>query len=332
MPITGVYFIPAHPNNAQSAGIIAERLRSAYPDEDLSPAGRWSLEQKLMRDTPSLLPASANPAAGKPRYMQFLYLTHYSKQGFVYTSEPTEKPFHPSVTRPGSTNATPIPQGIAQAPTPSSTSTQSLSQSQSQSTMSNSFTASTDVPPMLMTILPMQSYSMLFQHVVYACQPFWAHRLTVTVQQGVIYDVGDFRVRVGEVRQTFPVARSRGIVVEVEWRGPTLLDTLGSSQSGSGSGVNLGTGEQDADSGIEVDVDFAIEEADIDAEVAATAELIKEFWSRIGVPGAREAIMVPGFGKEIKERLRGKKVEGDADLYAGTDLARQYMEVLRFNR
>ncbi|KAJ5737974.1 Mediator complex subunit Med20 [Penicillium malachiteum] len=329
MPITGVYFIPAHPNNTQSAGVIVERLRSAYSDEDLSPAGRWSLEQKLMRDTPSLLPASANPSAGKPRYMQFLYLTHYPKQGFVYTSEPTEKPYHPpSATSPGSSNATPIPQGIAQAPTPSATSTQPLSQTQSQSSMGNSFTASTDVPPMLMTILPMQSYSMLFQHVVYACQPFWAHRLTVSVQQGVIYDVGDFRVRVGEVRQTYPVARSRGIVVEVEWRGPTLLDTLGSSQTGSGSGVSLGNGEQDADSGI--DVDFAIEEADIDAEVAATAELIKEFWTRIGVPGAREAIMVPGFGKEVKERLR--KVEGEADLYAGTDLARQYMEVLRFNR
>ncbi|KAJ5710384.1 Mediator complex subunit Med20 [Penicillium malachiteum] len=326
MPITGVYFIPAHPNNTQSAGVIAERLRSAYPDEDLSPAGRWSLEQKLMRDTPSLLPASANPNAGKPRYMQFLYLTHYPKQGFVYTSEPTEKPFHPpSTTAPGSTNATPVPQ----APTPSAASTQPLSQSQSQSSMSSSFTASTDVPPMLMTILPMQSYSMLFQHVVYACQPFWAHRLTVSVQQGVIYDVGDFRVRVGEVRQTYPVARSRGIVVEVEWRGPTLLDTLDSSQSGSSPSASLGNVEQDADSGIEVD--FAIEEADIDAEVAATAELIKEFWSRIGVPGSREATMVPGFGKEVKERLR-KKVEGDADLYAGTDLARQYMEVLRFNR
>ena len=154
---------------------------------------------------------------------------------------------------------------------------------------------------------------------------------------GVIYDVGDFRVRLGDVRQTFPTARPRGTVIEIEWRGPTVVDSVASAHSGAQS-----TEEQDSDSGI--DVDFSVEESDIDAEYAATAALILEFWGRLGVDGAREAILVPDVGKEVKDRLkkwRAAKMKNDQGPSAvgeneadmdGTDVARQYMEVLRFNR
>jgi hypothetical protein len=115
-----------------------------------------------------------------------------------------------------------------------------------------------------------------------------------------------------------------------------------------------GDGE-DVDSG--VDMSFcALEEADVDAEYVATASLIREFWTRLGVSGAKEAILLPGVGKEVKEKLgkvrMGKRdgeskvrdeirmlvgvgivpFEDDVDPTAGTDAARQYMEVLRFNR
>ncbi|KAJ5645402.1 hypothetical protein N7507_011413 [Penicillium longicatenatum] len=332
MPITGVYFIPSHPNSSTALGTITERLRSAYPDEELIPLGRWALEQKLMRDTPSLIPASANPSAEKPRYMQFLSLTHYPTHGFIYTSEPPEKPFHPPHA-PAGASPSPVPGSAPMAQSPS----QPLSQSTSNS---NSFTASSDSSPMIMTVLPMPSFGMLFQHFTYACQPFWAHRLTVAVPNGVIYDVGDFRVRLGDVRQTFPTARPRGTVIEIEWRGPTVVDSVASAHLGAQSAQS--TDEQDSDSGI--DVDFSIEESDVDAEYAATAALIREFWGRLGVEGAREAILVPGIGKEIKDRLkkwRAAKMKNDkgpgavgeyeADMN-GADVARQYMEVLRFNR
>lgn len=201
---------------------------------------------------------------------------------------------------------------------------------------------------MVMTTIPLPSSVTLFQHFVYACQPFWCHRHTHAVPGGMVYDIGDFRVRVGDVRQTQPVARVRGTVVEVEWRGPSLLDSI-SSQNYMGKG---GEGAGDDDSGIDVGVGL-IEEGDVDAEFAATTGLIREFWGRLGVEGAREAILVPDVGREVKERLRrwkqeegkkgghggnednignGQPLDEDPDPQAGVDVARQFMEILRFNR
>ncbi|KAJ5832976.1 Mediator complex subunit Med20 [Penicillium riverlandense] len=333
MPVTGVYFVPSHPNASTALGTITERLRSAFVDEDLTPIGRWALEHKLMRDTPGCLPASANPAqqTSKPRYMQFLSLSHYPQHGFIYTSEPLEKPFHPP------NAASPVPPSSATSPGSHPINSPGVVNATPQSTGNN---AAAPVPPtpdaMRMTSVPPSAYNTLFQHFTYACQPFWCHRLTVAVPNGAVYDMGDFRVRVGDVRQTFPAARVRGTVVEIEWRGPSVIESLPLSDAVS-----------DADSGI--DVSFAaIEESDIDAELAATASLIREFWTRLQVDGGRESILVPGVGKEIKDRLASCKrrsavpaetafgdamvQEEDLDPYAGADLARQYMEALRFNR
>lgn len=258
--------------------------------------------------------------------MQFMHLSHSPKNGFLYTSESPEKPFHP----PHSATPTPAPSFQGNPSSQSTSTPPSLSQSTS---LSNSFAA--DVPPMIMTVLPLQSFNMLFQHFVYACQPFWAHRLTLAVPQGVIYDMGDFRVRLGDVRQTFPTARPRGTLIEIEWRGPTVIDTVAAAYSVPGR-----NDDGDSDSGIEVDFSV-IEEADIDAEFEATATLIRDFWGRLRVEGAREAILVPGFGKEVKERFskwQARKAGGkdpvvdSEDLHVNADLARQYMEVLRFNR
>ncbi|CAG8045597.1 unnamed protein product [Penicillium salamii] len=250
MPITGVYFVPSNPNASTALPQITERLRSSFPDEELTPVGRWGLEQKLLRDTPGLIPPQ-NTKPPIPRYMQFLSLSHYPTHGFVYTSEPEKQP-------------------------------------------------PTDQPlPMVMTSVPPPAFATLFQHFTYACQPLWTHRLTLAVPNGVVYDVGDFRVRLGDVRQTFPTARVRGTVVEIEWRGPSIVE-----------------GE------------FAgIQEEDADAEYAATEELIREFWGKLGIQG-REAILVPGVGSEVKQRLKGNGQEDST----GTDVARQFMEVLRFNR
>jgi hypothetical protein len=215
--------------------------------------------------------------------MQFLSLTHYPHHAFIYTSEPENAPAAPQT---GPVN------GIAPDHSPAL--------------------------PMVMTTVPPSAAAGLFQHFTYACQPLWSHRLTVSVN-GVMYDIGDFRVRVGDVRQTFPTARVRGTVVEIEWRGPSVVE-----------------------GGLEGFVD-AVREEDVDAEYAATAGLIREFWGRLGMVG-REAILIPGVGCEVKERL-GRKVNGgkgqggeeeradeDPDPSAGTDVARQFMEVLRFNR
>lgn len=308
---------------------MTERLRATFTDEDLVPIGRWALEQKLMRDTPGLLPASAAPQKPpKPRYMQFLSLTHYPNHGFIYTSEPTETPVHLPATSPAGAGAG---AGTPTSATPAP--------------------GSPETAQMVMTTVPPSTYGTLFQHFTYACQPIWCHRLTVAVPNGVVYDVGDFRVRLGDVRQTYPTARARGTIVEIEWRGPSVVDALVSAAAAPG-GHSPGATGQDADSGIDVSL-AAIEVADVDAEYAATAVLIREFWSRIGVDGGKEAIVVPGVGKEVKERMQrqrgragetkereeaftagvgGVSVDEDPEPQAGVDVARQYMEVLRFNR
>ncbi|KAI3235304.1 hypothetical protein DTO012A9_7460 [Penicillium roqueforti] len=332
MPITGVYFIPSNPNASTALQIITERLRAAFPNEELIPIGRWGLEQKLLRDTPGLLPSSnSNKKPSNPRYMQFLSLTHYPTHGFIYTSEP-EKPI-PAPNQ-NQTQGAPGPVN-AIAPDHSAS------------------------PPMIMTTVPPSSYGTLFQHFTYACQPFWSHRLTLTVPNGIVYEVGDFRVRLGDVRQTFPTARVRGTVVEIEWRGPSVVEAIPvDREDGSfGAGVDAG-GEGDVDvetAGINLD-SSAIEESDIDAEYAATASLIREFWGRLGVE-AREAILIPNVGMEVKDRLRrwkkaessgidaridsrvdgassliGERAEEDPNPWSGADVARQFMEVLRFNR
>ncbi|KAJ5155231.1 Mediator complex subunit Med20 [Penicillium capsulatum] len=342
MPITGVYFIPSNPNASTALASVMERIRASFPDEDLVPVSRWALEQKLMRDTPGLLPASANPQKpAKPRYMQLLSLTHYPNHGFIYTSEPAETLAHAPASAPGAGASAGAGAGTVQNTAPAQTpgATQPVS-------------VAPDTAQMVMTTVPPTAFGTLFQHFTYACQPSWCHRLTVGVPNGVVYDIGDFRVRLGDVRQTYPTARARGTLVEIEWRGPSILDALFSAVVPTADGTSNGVTEHDGDSGIDVSL-VAIEEADVDAEYAATAVLIREFWARVGVEGAREAIVVPGIGKEVKERVQrergqagktrgyeeaftacigGVSVDEDPDPQAGVDLARQYMEVLRFNR
>ncbi|KAJ0426481.1 mediator complex, subunit Med20 [Aspergillus carlsbadensis] len=332
MPLTGVFFIPSNPNASTALATITERLSSAFADEPTL-VGRWGLEHKLMRDTPSCLTPTTSQRQTAPKFMQFLWLYHYPTHGFIYASQPLD-----SGNARGGANAT-------------ATTTPSSLQS------SQTMTATT---PMIMTTVPNQSTASLYQHFVYACQPFWAPRHTVTVQGGMVYEIGDFRVRVGDVRQTQPTVRLRGTVVEIEWRGPSLVSTLlalyQSRKERAGRVSDLYSwdeGEHEENDDLDHGMAFpdGLEEADIDTEYGVTASLIREFWAKLGVEGAREAILVPDVGKEAKRRLHemkqqdkqasgrtGKDDEGaqqadeDADPDAGVDVARQYMEIFRFNR
>ncbi|KAL4988631.1 mediator complex, subunit Med20 [Aspergillus falconensis] len=330
MPLTGVFFIPSNPNAATALATVTERLASLFADE-ATPVSRWALEHKLMRDTPSCLPPSGTQRPVAPKYMQLLSLTYYPNHGFIYTSQQSDQD------GPGT-----VPAAAA------------LIQSSSQSSQGTPATA-----PMVMTTVPLPSTGALYQHFSYACQPFWCHRHTVTVPNGVVYEIGDFRVCVGDVRQTQPAVRIRGTVIEIEWRGPSLATTLSSlyrsrkqKRSAASNPYTYDTEDgEDDDSGIDMAFPDGVEEADIDAEYAATASLIREFWAKLEIEGAREAILVPDVGKEIKRRLRelkqqdkqsfgrvgneagsGLQVDEDPDPDAGVDVARQFMEIFRFNR
>ncbi|OOF98252.1 hypothetical protein ASPCADRAFT_164678 [Aspergillus carbonarius ITEM 5010] len=330
MPITGVYFIPSNPNASTGLATVTERLHTALADEPTL-LGRWYLEHRLMRDTPSCVPASASQRQVQPRYMQFLSLSFHPNHGFIYTSEASDKSGHHPNTSTAGVATKPPPMGATgPAPVPPSSSA-ATQPSQSGGSM-------------VMTTVPLPSCTALFQHFGYACQPFWCHRHTVSLMNGAVYDVGDFRVRVGDVRQTQPAARVRGAVVQIEWRGPSIVDSISAQSLAS----KLGDGQiADDDSGVDMAFPDAIEDADIDAEYATTAALIREFWARLGIDGAREAILLPDVGKEVKNQLRRLKQKGsqtvsddkglqqvdeDPDPDAGVDVARQFMEILRFNR
>ncbi|KAL4919918.1 mediator complex, subunit Med20 [Aspergillus aurantiobrunneus] len=332
MPLTGVFFIPSNPNSSTALATVTERLSSVFADE-ATPVARWALEHKLMRDTPSCLQQTGSQRSTSPKYMQFLSLNYYPNHGFIYASQPSDDAGAGS--GPATATATPTPSSSQSShPAPATT-------------------------PMVMTTVPLSSTGALYQHFAYACQPFWCHRHTVAVPNGVVYEIGDFRFRLGDVRQTQPAARVRGTVVEIEWRGPSLVTTLSAiyrarRQKKTKSSNPYTWDEQDGeddDSGIDMALPDGVEEADIDAEYVVTASLIREFWAKLEIEGAREAILVPDVGKEVKERLRELKQQGkqsvdrvgnedgsrqqldeDPDPDAGVDVARQFMEILRFSR
>ncbi|KAL5343673.1 mediator complex, subunit Med20 [Aspergillus crustosus] len=325
MSLTGVFFIPSNPNAPTALSTVAERLNSAFGEEPTL-VTRWALEHKLMRDTPSCLPPSGSQKPRAPKYMQILSLTHYPQHGFIYTSQQSDGA--------GPSTATP-------------------SSSQSSQVLPGS-------THMVMITVPHPSTGPLYQHFSYACQPFWCHRHTTAVLGGMAYEIGDFRVRIGDVRQTQPAARVRGTVVEIEWKGPSLITTLSvlyqsrKQKKAKASRPYTWASGQNADnedSGIDMAFVEGVEEADLDAEYALKASLIREFWGKLGVEGAREAILVPDVGKEVKRMLRelkqeakqgfdqagdvgggGQQADEDPDPDAGVDAARQFMEILRFNR
>lgn len=229
--------------------------------------------------------------------------------------------------------------------------------------------ASTTSSGMIMRAVPQSSSAELFKHFVRAAEPLWCHRHTITVT-GTTYEVGDFRVRIGEVRQTLPFTRGRGTVMEIEWRGPSLLQSASISprmddDSDVDDDDDNGKGEEAIDSG--VDVSYVPTDAEIDAEYMQTAQMIREFWMRLAVANKNtsEAILVPDTGKELKAKLHQRReprwrdrevrrrqkrreaiaIEGswgagvgggvadaEEDVVAGVDLARQYMEIFRFTR
>lgn len=106
----------------------------------------------------------------------------------------------------------------------------------------------------------LQSEEMV-QLVVGKLSPLWSHRQTLHVGNGVAFEMEDFRVRVGEVRQG-QTALVKGTIVEVEW---------------------LAAADGDSE-----------EQTDWD-----TAQLvIRAFWDTLGIEGAREVIRVPGSGNK----------------------------------
>lgn len=122
--------------------------------------------------------------------------------------------------------------------------------------------------------------------IVRRMEPLWVFRQHVRVENGQVFETEDWRVRVGDVRQVNNQPRMKGCVVEVQMK--------------SGMNGDAGDGE------LQNEEDSVAEEL-----------LLRRFWQKLGVDGAREFIRVPGVGT------------GDGYEF---DLAKQYMELLRLSR
>ena len=325
-----VYFVPSNPDSpATAAKTIVQRLRAAYEPVK---AGRWALEHKLLRDTPSCLPASNFPPGRQPqpRYTHFLSLSHYQSHGFVYMSN---RPENDPLESLGSDGQGALSPQAATALTPAGS---PMTPTQMQQSIPSPHTATkqgapAEAQPMTMITLDPLSYSSFFAMTLRTCAPLWTQRHTVVVTSDEVYDVADFRVRIGDVRQVQPKSRLRGAIVEIEYRGPgkssqsqiahpdMLQDTAEYTE-------DLALGKQSPLDQLASDEDWEVGEA-----------LIREFWSNISVPGAREAIRIPGIGTESREAVKAvgstpEDARGSINRIAGVDLARQYMEVLKFYR
>lgn len=307
--------------------------------------------------------------------MQFLTLTHHNTHGFIYiTDRPNPDPWEPYLnngttgdggrTTPAKTGTVPLPQT---RPLTAPANNQQKQQGQSQEVQNHS------PPSRTMLTAETSSFAAWYSMTLHTCEPLWCHRLTLTVPSGLVFEVSDFRVRIGEVRQTVPVTRVRGAVVEIEYCGPLSSSSYAAS---SESDHAMQTPEELARLAEKVSTNEFLTapeiltqasssspfpatpattaaqpsqyEDDIQAVASdedwATGEvLIREFWERFAVEGAKEAIRVPDVGKESREflsmsenerkkALKARNGKNGADLLAGVDLARQYMELFRFNR
>lgn len=84
----------------------------------------------------------------------------------------------------------------------------------------------------------------------------------VSVANGLTYEVGDFKIRAGELRQGVGSSQVlRGIIVEINW---------------DGGGGGAGNGDR------------------MEEEVEG---VIKGFWEPLGITGAKEVFQVAGFAE-----------------------------------
>ena len=189
------------------------------------PLPPWSLSHRLFRETPTGAPSHLEK--GKPseqRYLQVLALSYHVPRTYVAIT---------------STNAP----SQTQAATPAS------------SDISGAEPKSGD-PASMISIPPGPQSEEFLQLVMSKLGPLWQQRQTLNVSHGHTFEVGDFWIRVGELRQGGggSTQGERGTVVEVQWNG----------------------GEDGED-------DWESAEA-----------IVGSFWDGLGVRGAKKVFWVPG--------------------------------------
>ncbi|KAI9823034.1 MAG: hypothetical protein M1832_002688 [Thelocarpon impressellum] len=266
MAMTGLYFVPDAAGSSASAVMpaLVDRLGRKY---NPSPLSRWNLEHRLMRSTV----ASTSTSSSSVRYLQLLSLSHRPGRSYI--------------------NVTP-PQSQSQGPSQAAT-----------VALPSADVKSHEQPAGAMVAVPAPGQADELSHLLTTKMgPLWTSRQSLLVSHGAAFELEDFRVRLGELRQAQGAQMSRGVIIEVEWLGDSDGD---------------GEGEETADAW-------------------ETGELaIRAFWDALGLQGGRSYIRVAGVGVGVgggdgDGESKGKgKGKGKGKASRALDLPRQYCELLR---
>lgn len=242
MPITGLFFLPPTSSDPLPAQDLIYRLRSAF---DLTPLPPWALSQRLFRETPSSAQSSQSsptldgPVKSKPtgqRLLQILSLSHHTPRAYVAIT---------AINSPLQTKAN----------TPTS------SQQNGEVAVTGDFATIISIPTGSAT----EEFTQL---VATKFGPLWQPRQALHVMNGSAFEVGDFRVRIGELKQGYGAGgtlTARGAVCEIEWLG---LESINPSST-------VGAQKEDW---------------------KGAEPVIRGFWETLEVKGAREVFWVSGLG------------------------------------
>ncbi|KAI9852763.1 MAG: hypothetical protein M1838_005521 [Thelocarpon superellum] len=341
--ITGLYFIPDTAGNSASTVLpaLADRLTKTY---ECTPLARWTLEHRLMRSTVPTPAAStttttttttttASSTAGSAapsganapiRYMQLLTLSHLPGRSFVNITP--AQPQNPSAAAAAAAAAAvEAQQKAARARTAAAASASSSSHDRRRRRRRyrprKTGAAHTGGGSMITIAAPSgtDEFSTLLSTKM---GPLWTSRQMLIVSNGLAFEVQDFRIRLGEVKQAHGAQVSRGVVVEVEWLvdRPSLSLSEADKARGSRNGAvfdGLAAGERAGGRGREPEGEEDAEDDEEDEreeeDWATGSTAIQALWNSLGLRDGKSYVLVPGLGV------------GSAAL----DLPRQYCDLLR---
>lgn len=232
MPVTALYFLPASSPDSNPTQDILVKLTSQY---EPSPLPSWALSHRIFRETTStqapVQPSSSltngvdKIKSSGPRFLQILSLSHQAPRTYVTI-----------------------------------TSTHAASQTRAGTPASSNISAeaASGEPATIVSVPAGPSSEEFIQLIISKFGPLWQQRQILNSINGHAFEIGNFRVRVGELRQggSGGGQMGRGAVCEVAW--------VGEDAEQGGQGWEAGEA------------------------------VVKGFWEGLGLRGAREVYWVPG--------------------------------------
>ena len=199
-----IFFLPAGTNSASGESAALQLLLGSLKGQySLNPGPRWTLEQRLFRGAPlegySSGTIQEDPAKlQSSRYLQVLSLSTHPRNNYVVLTS----------------NSAP-PQTRAGTPATSASGGESLGE------------------PANIIAIPAGPQSEDFVQLLIArLGPMWALRQTLQVNQGLTFEVDDFRIRLGEVKQGQGSSQqTKGVIVELEWLGEMEIEAVAAEEA-----------------------------------------------------------------------------------------------------